>query len=115
METTIVASRFDDNGQSQVTKCTRIWPEYGYFQKQPCDLHMDKDKFPENSITCINQGYLTVQGNKRMFYDNYYILGQIIDAINPPENIENYVCKDCEFYRPCYDPQTGQLWSFTNP
>ena len=31
IEATIVASRFDDNGQRQVTNCTDIWPEYGYF------------------------------------------------------------------------------------
>ena len=72
---------------------------------------MDKDKFPENSIIYINQGYLTVKDNKRMFYDNYYTLGQIIEAINPPENIENYFCKDCKvkLYHPRYDPQTGQF------
>lgn len=33
IETTIVASRVNDNGQ--VTYCTRIWPEYGYFSNSP--------------------------------------------------------------------------------
>ena len=85
IETTIVASKFDDNGQSQVTNCTRIWPEYGYFKQQPCDFHMDKDNFPENSILYINQGHLSVKDNKRMFYADCYLLGQVIEAINSLE------------------------------
>ena len=72
---------------------------------------MDKDNFPENSIFYINQGYLTVKDNKSMLYAEYYILRQILESISPPEDIENYVCKDCEvkFYRPRYDLQTGQF------
>ena len=68
IETTIVASRFDGNGQRQVRNWTRIWPKYGYFKQQSCDFHIDKNNFPENSIIYINQGYLTVKHNKNMFY-----------------------------------------------
>ena len=111
IETTIVASKFDDNGQSQVKNCTRIWPEYEHFKQQLCDFHMDKNNFPENWILYIDQGYLTAKDNKRMFYAHYYILDQIIEAINPPKKVENYVCKDREvrFYHPRYDTQTGQF------
>ena len=111
IETTVVASGHDGNGQIQVANCTRIWPEYGYFKQQPCDFHMDKDNFQENSVIYINQGYLSVKDNKRMFHADYYILGQIIEVINPLGNIQNYAFKDREvnFYCPCYDPQTGQF------
>lgn len=68
IETTIVASGFDGNGQRQVRNWTRIWPKYGYFKQQACDFHIDKNNFPENSIIYINQGYLTVKDNKNMFY-----------------------------------------------
>ena len=111
IETTIVVSRFDDNGQSQVTNCRCMWPDYGYFKQQPCNLQMDKANFPKNSIIYIDQGYLSVKDNKRIFYANYYILGEIIGAINPPENIENCDCKDFKFYRPCHGPQMGQILS----
>ena len=87
IETTIVASRFDDNGQSQVTNCTSIWSEHQSFKQQPCDFHMDRDNFPENSIIYINRGYLTGKDNKRILYADCYVLGQTIEAINPPENI----------------------------
>ena len=48
IETTIVASKFDDNVQSQVKNCTGIWSEYGYFKQQSCDFHMYKNNFLEN-------------------------------------------------------------------
>ena len=47
-----------------------------------------------------------------MFYADYYILDQIIEAINPLKKVENYVCKDREvrFYHLRYDTQTGQFF-----
>ena len=62
----------------------------------------------------INQANLTVKNNKRIFYGDRFLFGQIIKAIiNPPENISNYVCKDREvkIYRPCCDIATGQFLS----
>ena len=72
---------------------------------------MDKENFPENSIIYLNQVYLTIKDNKRLFYTNYFIIGQVIEAINPPEDIRNYICKEREvkFYRPQYNPQSGQF------
>ena len=72
---------------------------------------MDKENYPENSIIYINQGYLTIKDNEKLYYADYYILGQIIQCINPPEDIYNYVCKEREvkIYRLRYDPTTGQF------
>ena len=55
---------------------------------------MKKVNYPENSIIYINQAYFTVENNKKMFYADHYIIGQIIETLNPPENITKYVCKD---------------------
>lgn len=67
--------------------------------------------YPENSIIYINQAYFTVENNKKMFYADHYIIGQIIETLNPPENITKYVCKDWEkkIYKPKYDVSTGQF------
>ena len=58
---------------------------------------MDKDNFPENSIMYINQGYLTVKDNKKMFirasYRGHKSSGEV------------------KFYRPRFDSQTGQFLS----
>ena len=72
---------------------------------------MDKENYPENSIIYLNQGYLTIKDNKKIYYADYYILGQINVCINPPEDIQNYVCKEREvqMYRPGYDPVLGQF------
>ena len=39
----------------------------------------------------------------------YNILGQVIECLNPPEDISNYVCQNCKvkLYRPRYDTVTG--------
>ena len=70
---------------------------------------MEKNNYPENSIRYINQGSLTIKNNKRFYYADYYILGQVIKCLNPPENISNYVCQDREvnIYRLKYDTVTG--------
>ena len=46
-----------------------------------------------------------------MFSGDHVLSDQIIEAINPPENISNYVCKkrEVKIYRPCYDIATGQF------
>ena len=46
-----------------------------------------------------------------MYYGGHFLLGQIIEAINPPENIANHVCKDreVEYYSPRYDASTSHF------
>ena len=46
-----------------------------------------------------------------MFYRDHSLLGQVIEAINPPENILDYVCKELEvkMYKPCFDTATRLL------
>ena len=72
---------------------------------------MDKENYLENSTIYINQGYLTIKDNKKLYCVDYYILGQVTECISPPEDISNYVCKEREVkvYSPRYDPATGQF------
>ena len=46
-----------------------------------------------------------------MYYADYVILGQVIEALNPSENISSYVCKEREtkLVRPRYDPTTDDF------
>ena len=102
IQTNIVARRFE-NGNGKNNTC--VWPEFGYFKQQPCDFGMEKEDHPEDSIIYINQGYLIIKDNKRLYYVNFYILGQVMECLNPPEDISNYVCQDREVkvYRLKYD------------
>lgn len=49
-----------------------------------------------------------------MYYGGHFLLGQIIEAINLPENIANHVCKDCEvkYHSPRYDVSTSHFLGF---
>ena len=71
---------------------------------------MKEVNYPENTISYVNQAYLTVQKNKKIYYCDHYI-GQIVEACNPPENIDTYMCKDREvkIIRPCYNVNTGEF------
>ena len=73
--------------------------------------HLDKKNYPENSMIYLNQGYLTIKDNKKLHYTDYYLLGQIIECIKPPEEILNYVCNEREFkiHRQRYDIATAQF------
>ena len=72
---------------------------------------MEKVKFPENSLYYINQSYLTIQKNKKIYYADYFLLGQIIEASNPLQDIQNYELQDREvkYLRPKYNPETGDF------
>ena len=72
---------------------------------------MDKENFPENSIIYINQGYLTVKDNRKLYFAAYYLIGQINVCTNPPEDIDNYICqyREVKIYCPHYDHVKGNF------
>ena len=57
---------------------------------------------------------MVYKDNRKIYNDDYYILGQIVECVNPPENIINYAFKDREvkLYRPRYDQVTGNFQGF---
>ena len=54
---------------------------------------------------------MTVKKNKKIFYCDYFILGQIVESSNPLEKLSSYTLKDNEvrIIRPKYDTSTGQF------
>ena len=54
---------------------------------------------------------MTIQKSKKIFYGDHFLIGQIIEASNPPENINSYVCKENEvkFFRPKYHVLNGEF------
>ena len=67
---------------------------------------MEKVNFPENTIFYFN--YLTV---KKKYYSDLFILGQIVEASNPPEDMSTYILKENKVYmvRLKYNPERGEL------
>ena len=66
---------------------------------------------PENTIIYINQAYQSYKDNKKVYYEDYYLLGQVNQCLNPPEDLKNYEChlNEAEFYRPKYDTVTDEF------
>ena len=51
---------------------------------------------PENMIFNINQGYLSHKDNKKIYYSEIFIIGQITPLSYQPKNIADYVPKEDE-------------------
>ena len=72
VETTITAQKtsFKRNTADVLT-------DYDYFKQQPYDFGIDKENFPENPIIYVNQGYQLVKDNKKIYYADYFLIGQV--------------------------------------
>ena len=72
---------------------------------------MEKVNFPENTLLYLNQCYLTVKKNKKIYCCDFFIIGKIVEASNPPEDMSTYVLreKEVKMVRPKYNPETGEF------
>ena len=72
-----------------------ILAENGFSRDVKSDFNIHKIDFPENVLIYINPAQLT---NKKeaIIYCTYVILGQIVPLSNPPQDLDNYVCKENE-------------------
>ena len=70
---------------------TCVWPEHSYFKQQPCDFHLDKENYPENSILYINQGYLIGQGTTQ-YLDGFLIyMNQLVITLLEETRTSNFL------------------------
>ena len=106
VETTVTAEK-----TSFKRNTVDVWPSYGYFKQQPSDYSVDKENMFENSIMYLNQGYQSWKDTNKVYYINYFLIGQINECLNPPENLETYEFKDREvkMFRPRYDTVTDHF------
>ena len=90
---------------------TDVWKKYSYFKQQPCDFSTEKANLPENIIFYINQAYQSYKDNEKVYYVDYYLLRQVSQCLNPPEDLKNYECQpnEVKFYKPKYDTVTGKF------
>ena len=52
---------------------------------------MEKVNFPKSTFLFkLIRPYLNIQKNEKMYYYDYYIIRQIVEASNPPESISTY-------------------------
>ena len=113
--TRLVAEKVDRNSMvSEEILGERVWKAAGVFRELRTDYNMEKVNISENSIIYINQAYLTIQKNKNIYYCDYFILGQVIEACNPPNDISKHELQDREakFFHPGYNKETGEFLGF---
>ena len=85
------------------------WRNYGFFKHQPCDFGVDKENISKNSLIHLNQGNELHKDNKKVYHGYFFILGQVIEALNLPEDVSTFKFEDREvkLFRPRYDSITG--------
>ena len=70
---------------------------------------MEKVNFPENTLFYVNQSYPTVK--KKIFYSEYFVIGQVVESPNPPQDVSSCTLKEnvVKVVRPRYNPETGEF------
>ena len=111
--TTLVAEGQKENEYGNVSEIAGepVWKRFGYFGQLRTDYNIEKVNFLENALFYINQAYLTVQKSKKIFYGEYFLLGQIHESSNLHSNMQSYECKEgkVKYYFPKYDRDTGKF------
>lgn len=59
-----------------------MWKKYGYFKQQACNF-LVKQSF------ISNQAYQSYRENKKTYYCNLFILGQVTPFFNPPKSLKS--------------------------
>ena len=92
VNTNFFAATIENENETVEVSGEKIWKKHDFFNAIKSDFNMEKVNYPENTLFYINQAYLTVKKNKKIFYCNYFILGQIVENSNPPEkNLEKLI------------------------
>lgn len=92
METTITAEKESGEKRNSID----LWSKNEFFSSQVCDFSLEKANLPENTIFYVNQGYLSYKDNKKVYYTDIFIIGQVTQLLNLPENLEDYELKPTE-------------------
>ena len=86
-------------------KSTTMWKNDGFFQGDCGNFKLEKANSPENTLFYVNQGYLSYKDSKKCYYNDIYIIAQIMLLANQPKDVESYECQDDEvkILRTLYD------------
>ena len=93
IEITITVEK-DPNGFKR--NSTDLWPSYGYLKQQIRNFFVEKVNTPKMTAFYVNQAYLSYQDNKKIYYCDVFIIGQVTPMLNPPEDLKNYIPKENE-------------------
>ena len=89
-----------------------MWKSHGFFDTESCDFSIEKASMPENTLYYINQGYQSYKNSKKVYYNDVYIIAQILPLAMQSKDIGSYQLKDDEvlrILRTRYDPISGEF------
>ena len=94
------------NSEEKVKKSINLWENFGYFSTESCDFSIEKASLPENTLFCINQSYHSFRDGTKIYYNNVFILAQIMPLAHQPQDIESYQLNDnkVKILQSRYDP-----------
>ena len=66
---------------------------------------------PEITVFYVNQASESYKNDKKIYYSDYYIIGQVIHALNSPADLTDYEVKpdEAKIIRPKYDVDSGKF------
>ena len=100
------------SGSDEKVSGEKVWRENGFFKEIKPEMNIEKVNIPENTLLYINQGFIsTVKSGELAMYVHNFIIGQLITAVNQPENINEYQCDDNEvkLLSCVYDLESGKF------
>ena len=92
-------------------KAVTMWTNDGFFQGECSNFNLEKANIPENTLFYVNQGYRSYKDGKKCYYNDSYIIAQIMPLVHQPKDIESYECKDDEvkILRALYNPENDKF------
>ena len=99
------------NSEEKVKKSVSLWENFGYFGTEPCDFSIEKANLPENTLFYINPAYQSFKDGKKVYFNDVFILAQIMPLAHQPKDIGSYQLNDNEVktLRSRYDPISGEF------
>ena len=99
------------NTSERKPKSVLKWKDFGFFDSEICEFNIEKVNMPENTLFYVNQGYQSYKDNKKVYYNDIFIIAQIMPVAHQPKDIESYVLNNGEvkILRSRYDPVSGEF------
>ena len=79
--------------EEKTVKSINMWKNYGFFGTESCDFSIEKANMPESTVYYVNQGYQSYKDSKKVYYNDVFIIAQIMPLSMQPKDIESYQLK----------------------
>ena len=82
-----------------------------FFDDEKGDFNVAKNGCLENTLLYINQGQISTHNDQIIVYNQYFIVGEVIELQNSPSSFHEYQLKENEvkIIVPLYNQETGDF------